>query len=631
MKKGLEQIESPADLKKMNRRELDALAAQIRQFLIESVSKTGGHLASNLGVVELTIALHRVFNLPEDKIVFDVGHQSYVHKILTGRMGQFSTLRQEGGLSGFPKTSESEYDAFNTGHSSTSISAALGLARARDLKGQSYKVVALIGDGALTGGLAYEAINDAGHAENDLIVVLNDNEMSIGKNVGGISEYLSRIRTRPSYFKLKSATETALEKLPFGESIVEFLRRIKDGLKQTFMQQNIFEDLGFTYLGPVDGHDIGRMEKMFEHAKNTKGPVLVHVCTKKGHGYQPAEAKPQTFHGISRFDIASGEVIRDKVTADYSAIFGRHLVRLAKDNEKIVAISPAMASGSGLLPFARSFPKRFFDVGICEAHAVTSAAGLAIGGFIPVVAIYSSFLQRAYDQIIHDVALQNLHVVFCIDRAGVVGDDGETHQGIFDIAFMSQIPNMAVLAPASFYELEHMLKYAVLKHKGPICIRYPRGREQYKGTQVKFVFGKSELISEGGDVTIVAVGNLVRYAAQAAQELLRQGIFAEVVNVRTVVPLDKETILRSVRKTGDVLVLEDGVARGGVGDMVARLLIENGVTANFEGRGYDEFVAQAKVARIHEKYGLDTAAICKWAVQAAEKKRGYQLGKKAQS
>lgn len=628
---GLERADLPADLKKMNRKELNALAAQIRQFLIESVSKTGGHLASNLGVVELTIALHRVFDLPDDKIVFDVGHQSYVHKILTGRKEKFPTLRQEGGLSGFPKTSESEYDAFNTGHSSTSISAALGLARARDLKGQTHKVIALIGDGALTGGLAYEAINDAGHAENDLIVVLNDNEMSISKNVGGISEYLSRIRTRPSYFKMKSATEHVLGKLPFGDAVIDFLRRIKDGLKQTFMQQNIFEDLGFTYLGPVDGHDIDRMVNMLEHAKNTKGPVLVHVCTKKGHGYQPAEAKPQAFHGISRFDIASGEVIREKVTADYSAIFGRHLVRLAKENEKIVAISPAMAPGSGLLPFSRNFPERFFDVGICEAHAVTSAAGLAISGFIPVVAIYSSFLQRAYDQIIHDVAMQNLHVVFCIDRAGVVGDDGETHQGVFDLAFMRQIPNMAVLAPASFYELEHMLKYAVLKHKGPICIRYPRGREQFKGAQVKFTFGKSELVCEGGDVTVVAVGNMVRYAAQAAQELLKKGIFAEVINIRTVVPLDAETILRSARKTGDVLVLEDGVKCGGVGDMVARVLMENGVTANFESRGYDEFIAQAKVARVHEKYGLDTAAVCDWAVRAVQRKRGYQLGKQVQS
>lgn len=627
----LEQADFPAALKKMNRKELEALAAEIRQFLIESVSKTGGHLASNLGVVELTIALHRVFDMPQDKLIFDVGHQSYVHKILTGRKDRFSTLRQEGGLSGFPKTSESEYDAFNTGHSSTSISAALGLARARDLKGQSHKVIALIGDGALTGGLAYEAISDAGHAENDLIVVLNDNEMSISKNVGGISEYLSKIRTRPSYFKLKSATERTLGMLPFGDNLVDLVRRLKDGIKQAFMQQNIFEDLGFTYLGPVDGHDIDRLSNMLAYAKRTKGPVLVHVCTKKGHGYRPAEAKPQAFHGISRFDIASGEVIRQKVTADYSAIFGRHLVRLAKENEKIVAITPAMASGSGLLPFARTFPARFFDVGICESHAVTSAAGLAISGFVPVVAIYSSFLQRAYDQIVHDVAMQNLHVVFCIDRAGVVGDDGETHQGVFDLAFMSQIPNMAVLAPASFFELEHMLKYAVTKHKGPICIRYPRGREQYKGEQAKFAFGKSEVMCEGGDVTIVAVGNMVKYAVDAAHQLLAKGIFSDVINVRTVVPLDAQTILRSACKTGDVLVLEDGVAHGGVGDMVARLLAENGVSAGFESRGYDEFVAQAKVARIHEKYGLDTASICSWAEAAVQKKRGNQLGKKAQS
>lgn len=627
----LERTDLQAELKKMSKAELEALAVQIRKFLIEAVSETGGHLASNLGVVELTIALHRVFDLPSDKVVFDVGHQSYVHKILTGRAKAFSTLRQEGGLSGFPKTSESEYDAFNTGHSSTSISAALGLARARDLKGETNRIIALIGDGALTGGLAYEAMNDAGHAKNDLIVVLNDNEMSVSKNVGGISEYLSRIRTRPSYFKIKSAAEYILGKLPFGSRIIGFLRRIKDGLKKTFMQQNIFEDLGFTYLGPVDGHDMGRMSKMLEHAKNIKGPVLVHVCTKKGHGYRPAETKPQAFHGISRFDIASGEVLREKVTADYSAIFGRHLVRIAKQNDKVVAISPAMAPGSGLLTFARSFPERFFDVGICEAHAVTSAAGLAISGFVPVVAIYSSFLQRAYDQIIHDVAMQNLHVVFCIDRAGVVGDDGETHHGVFDLAFMRQIPGMAILAPSNFYELEHMLKYAVLEHNGPICIRYPRGREQYNGVRQKFVFGKSEVVCHGSDVTVIAVGNMVRYAAQAAQELIGKGVFAEVINVRTVVPLDTQTILRSAQKTGNVLVIEDGIKSGGVGDMIARLLTENRVSAEFESRGYDKFAAHAKMARIHEKYGLDAEAIYKWAKSNVIKKRGLELGKEAQS
>ncbi len=625
----LDEYNFPIDLKAMNADELSALCGKIRAFLIEAVSKTGGHLASNLGVVELTVALHRVFNMPTDKIVFDVGHQSYVHKILSGRKDMFDTLRQENGLSGFPKTQESKYDSFNTGHSSTSVSAALGLARARDLKGQKHKVIALIGDGALTGGLAYEAICDAGNAKNDLIVILNDNEMSVSKNVGGMSEYLSKIRTRPSYFKIKSVTERTLGKVPFGKTISSFLKWFKEGIKQMLMQQNIFEDLGFTYLGPVNGHDIHKVSAMLEYAKNTKGPVLVHVCTKKGHGYKPAETRPQAFHGISRFDTVSGNLLKKKLTADYSAIMGRHLVRIAKENESVVAISPAMTLGSGLKTYARTLPKRFFDVGICEGHAVTSAAGLAISGFVPVVCIYSSFLQRAYDQIVHDVAMQNLHVVFCIDRAGVVGEDGETHQGVFDIAFMRQIPNMSILAPSCFYELEHMLKYAINEHRGPICIRYPRGAMQYTGERFDFSFGKSHIVHEGNDVTIIAVGNLLEAATNAAKQLEQKGVNAEVINLGTIKPLDEETIIKSVKKTNAVLTLEDGIIEGGIGEQIGAILQKNNIDAVVENRGYDKFVAQAKVSSIHQKYGLDDRGIFDWAVSAVEKKRGYNFGEKA--
>lgn len=625
----LDEYNFPIDLKAMNADELSALCGKIRAFLIEAVSKTGGHLASNLGVVELTVALHRVFNMPTDKIVFDVGHQSYVHKILSGRKDMFDTLRQENGLSGFPKTQESKYDSFNTGHSSTSVSAALGLARARDLKGQKHKVIALIGDGALTGGLAYEAICDAGNAKNDLIVILNDNEMSVSKNVGGMSEYLSKIRTRPSYFKIKSVTERTLGKVPFGKTISSFLKWFKEGIKQMLMQQNIFEDLGFTYLGPVNGHDIHKVSAMLEYAKNTKGPVLVHVCTKKGHGYKPAETRPQAFHGISRFDTVSGNLLKKKLTADYSAIMGRHLVRIAKENESVVAISPAMTLGSGLKTYARTLPKRFFDVGICEGHAVTSAAGLAISGFVPVVCIYSSFLQRAYDQIVHDVAMQNLHVVFCIDRAGVVGEDGETHQGVFDIAFMRQIPNMSILAPSCFYELEHMLKHAINEHRGPICIRYPRGAMQYTGERFDFSFGKSHIVHEGNDVTIIAVGNLLEAATNAAKQLEQKGVNAEVINLGTIKPLDEETIIKSVKKTNAVLTLEDGIIEGGIGEQIGAILQKNNIDAIVENRGYDKFVAQAKVSSIHQKYGLDDRGIFDWAVSAVEKKRGYNFGEKA--
>ena len=625
----LERINKPNDIKDIDKKELPMLAEEIRQFLIDKVSVKGGHLASNLGVVELTMALHLCLDFPKDKIVWDVGHQSYTHKILTGRKAGFDELRSYGGMSGFPKRRESQCDSFDTGHSSTSISAGLGIVTANQIKGDGSTVVSVIGDGALTGGLAFEALNNAASINRNFIMILNDNEMSVSKNVGGMSEYLSKIRTRPSYFKIKSVTERTLGKVPFGKTISSFLKWFKEGIKQMLMQQNIFEDLGFTYLGPVNGHDIHKVSAMLEYAKNTKGPVLVHVCTKKGHGYKPAETRPQAFHGISRFDTVSGNLLKKKLTADYSAIMGRHLVRIAKENESVVAISPAMTLGSGLKTYARTLPKRFFDVGICEGHAVTSAAGLAISGFVPVVCIYSSFLQRAYDQIVHDVAMQNLHVVFCIDRAGVVGEDGETHQGVFDIAFMRQIPNMSILAPSCFYELEHMLKYAINEHRGPICIRYPRGAMQYTGERFDFSFGKSHIVHEGNDVTIIAVGNLLEAATNAAKQLEQKGVNAEVINLGTIKPLDEETIIKSVKKTNAVLTLEDGIIEGGIGEQIGAILQKNNIDAIVENRGYDKFVAQAKVSSIHQKYGLDDRGIFDWAVSAVEKKRGYNFGEKA--
>lgn len=625
----LDSIQSPADLRRLDFKQLDVLADEIRRFLIDAVSKTGGHLASNLGVVDLTIALHKVYNTPHDKIIWDVGHQAYVHKILTGRKDKFDTLRQEGGLSGFPKTSESVYDCFNTGHSSTSISAALGFARARDLLGQKHRVIAVIGDGALTGGLAYEALNDAGNAQNDLIVVLNDNEMSIAKNVGGMSEYLSRLRTRPSYFKMKLVTEKTLSKAPHGDILIKIIRRLKTSLRHIFIPYTIFEELGFTYLGPVDGHDIKKTAKMLERAKTVSGPVLIHVYTRKGKGYAPAEDKPQRFHGISRFDVESGEVIcTDAKSDDYSSVFGRHLVGLAEHNPRIVAISPAMPLGSGLLEFARRFPDRFFDVGIAESHAVTLAAGLTINGFVPVVAIYSSFLQRAYDQVLHDVAMQNLHVVLCVDRAGVVGDDGETHQGVFDIAFLNHIPNMALLAPSSFAEFEQMLSYAILEHNGPIAIRYPKGCEQFTQPQDAFEFGRGAVIKEGSDVSIIALGNMLKNAYGAAGILDYHGISAEVVSLRSAKPLDEDLVLSTAKKTGRVLVVEDGALIGGVGSMIASLFQKHGIDAVFDIRGYpDKFISQAKQDKIHRRYGLDESSLAKWALKKCRPKRPAVLVK----
>lgn len=611
----LDKVNYPADVKKLSFSERLTLCREIRSFLVDAVSKTGGHLASNLGVVEISVAVHSIFNMPEDKIVFDVGHQSYVHKILTGRKNLFSTLRQEGGLSGFPKTSESEYDFFNTGHSSTSVSAALGLARARDLSGGKHKVIALIGDGAMTGGLAYEALCDAGNSNTDLIVILNDNTMSVTKNVGGLSEYLSRMRTQPSYVMAKSTIERVVLKLPKGRKIFSAMRKFKNSCKRALLQKNIFEELGFTYLGAIDGNDLKKTEQMLERAKNTKGPVLVHMCTVKGKGYEPAEQKPHSFHGISKFDIDSGDVIRDKIHADYSAIFGRQLIHLARYNKKLAAISPAMILGSGLKSFSRLYPSRTFDVGIAEPHAVTFAAGLAMGGYIPVVCIYSSFLQRAYDQIVHDVAMQNLHVVFAIDRAGVVGADGETHQGVFDISFLNHIPNMSILAPANFEELSLMLDYSVNTHSGPVAIRYPRGRMQCDEKSAPFVFGKADTVYEGNDITIAAAGPVLKYACEAKQLLDNLGISAEIINVRTIKPLDEAALINSIKKTGRILTVEDGELEGGLSSLISGLIVSNNLSATHEKRGYTDFVAQASQESIYAKNGMTADKITETAVK----------------
>ena len=520
MKQLLENINYPDDLKKLNYKQKEKLSEELRKYIIDVVSKTGGHLASNLGIVELTIALHSVLNVPKDKIIWDVGHQTYVHKILTGRKDDIKTLRQTGGIAGFPKISESESDCFNTGHSSTSISIALGMAKARDFKGENSNIVAVIGDGALTGGMALEALNDAGNSKTNITVILNDNEMSISKNVGGISMALSKIRTKKFYTKSNNYIKLVVKKIPvLGNAIIHFVRKIKYSLKQLFFHNMFFEDLGFTYLGPVNGHDIEKMESLIKISNSINGPVLIHVITKKGKGYKPAEENPDKFHATSAFDIDTGEC-KKKKKKDYSYVFGEKLVELAKNNENIVAITASMKDGTGLTKFAKEYQNRFYDVGIAEQHALGFAAGFSASGLIPVVPIYSSFYQRAYDQVIHDICIQNLPVVMCVDRAGIVGNDGETHQGILDLSFFSIIPNLTIMAPKDFEELEQMLEFAI-NLKSPVAIRYPRGEEgkikfkQHDNVEI----GKAEVLQQGKDVTIIAIGKMVDYGMQVANEL----------------------------------------------------------------------------------------------------------------
>ena len=608
----LNNITNPKDLKKLNYEDKKELAEEIRSYIIDVVSKNGGHLASNLGVVELTIALHSIFDTPKDKIIWDVGHQTYVHKILTGRKNQMKTLRKLDGISGFPKTTESEYDCFNTGHSSTSISAALGMARARDILNENYKVIAVIGDGALTGGMAEEALNDAGASNSNIIVVLNDNEMSISKNVGGISLLLGKMRTKNIYTKANEKVRIRMGNIPkVGNKIVKLTSRIKNSIKQIFISKMYFEDIGYTYLGPVDGNDIEAVEEILEQSKKCKGPVLVHVVTKKGKGYKPAEKNPSKFHGTAPFDKKTGEVLKVK-SKDYSKVFGEKLVEIAKNDNRIVAITAAMADGTGLSEFKKKYPKRFFDVGIAEQHAIGMAAGMAKSGLIPVVPIYSSFYQRAYDQVIHDVCMQNLHVIMCADRAGIVGNDGETHQGLLDMASFSIVPNMTIMAPKDFKEFEQMIDFAV-NFNGPILIRYPRGGEgnlKLKCNE-KIVLGESELLKEGSDVTIIAIGKMVEKAVEVADEFSKIGVDAEIINARFIKPFDENKIIESIEKTKNVITIEDGFIKGGLATTVNELIAKNGIIdVNIENCGYDdEFVKQGSVQELEQINGLDCNSI----------------------
>lgn len=604
----LKQINSPGDIHGLSYPQLNELAGEIRRMIIKTVSKNGGHLAPSLGVVELTLGLYKALNSPPDKIIWDVGHQGYAHKIITGRREEFSTLRQLGGISGFLRPGESPYDVFGTGHSSTSISAALGMAVARDLKGDKYKIAAVIGDGAMTGGMAFEALNNAGHLKKDLIVVLNDNEMSIAQNVGAMSGYLARLRTDPMYTRGKEELEQLMKKIPVGSALLRLGLRLRDSLKYLVVPGMIFEEMGFIYLGPVDGHDIKQIAGVLQRARTLKGPVLIHVLTKKGKGYKPAEVNPGRFHGVGPFDQTSGEVIKNISIPSYTDIFGRTMIKLARRDESIVAITAAMASGTGLTNFARLYPKRFFDVGIAEQHAVTMAAGMAAGGYRPVVAVYSTFLQRAFDQILHDVCLQKLPVTFAIDRAGIVGEDGATHNGLFDFAYLRPIPNMVVMAPKDENELQHMLATAV-KHPGPAAVRYPRGAgagcaldEDLKTIPI----GRAEVLKKGSNVTLLAVGSTVRLAVEAAGVLEGRGIDAAVINARFVKPLDEECIIHYAKHTRVMFILEEHVLHGGFGSAVLELLSSRGLKdIRVHCLGIpDVFVEHGSPAQLRDKYGL---------------------------
>ena len=611
----LDKINSPADVKKLSDEQLKQLAAEIRQLLIKVISHTGGHLAPNLGVVELTLALHKVFTTPQDKLVFDVGHQAYIHKIITGRREQFPTLRQYGGLSGFPNRCESEHDAFGTGHSSTSISAALGMAAARDLQGEDYNVVAIIGDGSMTGGMAFEALNNAGTLHKKMVVVLNDNEMSISKNVGAMSDYLYHLRTGETYNKIKNDIEGWLKNMEFGTDVLKAIRRLKGSVKYLMVPTSIFEELGFTYLGPVDGRDIHGLIEVLQAAKKIDGPVMVHVLTKKGKGYKPAEESPNKFHGTGPFEIATGKKITNPAAPiSYTEVFGKTITELADSDKKIVGLTAAMPDGTGLNIFAQAHPDRFFDVGIAEQHAVTAAAGMAAAGMKPVTAIYSTFMQRAYDSILHDICMQKLHVTMCLDRAGLVGDDGYTHHGVFDYAYLRSIPNMTIMAPKDENELRHMLKTA-LSFNGPISVRYPRG----SGVGVDITepmhelpIGKAEVLREGTELCFWAIGSMVQSAAQAADKLKKQGIDAGVVNIRFAKPLDKELLIEHAKRYGKIVTLEEGVLAGGVGSEVLEILDDAGLLQQCAVLRLgipDEFVTHGDKRLLFRDLGLDTDAI----------------------
>mgnify|MGYP004527292145 FL=1 len=608
----LEKIRKPNDIHKIPLADFEPLAEEIRDFLIQSVSRTGGHLASNLGVVELTLALHNVLDFPEDKLIWDVGHQAYTHKILTGRKDEFSNLRKEGGLSGFPKRSESDCDSYDAGHSSNSISAGLGYVRARDILGQKHHVVSVIGDGALTGGMAYEALNNAAELKTNFIIIINDNNMSISRNVGGMSTYLSALRTAEAYTGMKMGVTKTLKKVPkVGTAMVDTMRKTKSSIKQLFIPGMLFENMGLTYLGPVDGHNMRQMMKLFNEAKRVEGPVVVHVLTQKGKGYGPASAHPDRFHGTGPFDIQTGKALQKKTASSYTDIFSEKMLSLGEKNKKLVAITAAMPDGTGLVGFSKKFPDRFFDVGIAEEHAVSFAAGLALGGLIPVVAIYSSFLQRAVDQILHDVCMQNLHVIFAIDRAGLVGADGETHQGCFDLSYLSMMPNMTVLAPKNDRELEEMLEFAV-SHQGPVAIRYPRGNA-YQGLrehQEPIVYGRSEILAKGQKIAVLGVGSMLPSCEKVCQGLREDGYEPTLVNARFVKPLDVELLDQLAKDHSLFVTVEENVKSGGYGEHVSAYMEACHPEAHvLSATVWDRFVPQGNVESLRAKIGLGVADI----------------------
>ena len=608
----LEQIKGPEELKALPPEDLKTLAQEIRDFLIEKISHTGGHLASNLGVVELTIALHTTFNLPQDKVIWDVGHQSYTHKILTGRMADFDELRQYGGLSGFPKRKESPYDSFDTGHSSTSISAGLGIALGRDLKGLDYKVVSVIGDGALTGGMAYEALNNAARMKRNFIIVLNDNKMSISENVGGMSRYLNGLRTGSGYNDLKKNVADALDRIPVvGSVMIDKIKRTKNSIKQLFIPGMLFENMGITYLGPVDGHNIPAMCKVFREAQKLDHSVLVHVITKKGKGYRPAEKNPSQFHGVGPFDVETGKPLSKQQYPSYTDVFSRKICHLGEQYPNLVAVTAAMPDGTGLTAFGKKFPYRFFDVGIAEAHAVTSAAGMAAAGLRPVVAVYSSFLQRGFDQILHDVCIQNLPVLFAVDRAGLVGSDGETHQGIFDYSYLTCIPNMSVMSPKNLWELRAMLEFA-MEYNGPLAIRYPRG-EAYRGLKEfrqPIAYGKGEMLYEEKDIALLAVGSMVSTGEHVREKLKKEGYSCSLANGRFVKPVDTELIAHLAGNHSLIVTLEENVLQGGYGLAVTAYIHEHFPHIKVLNVALpDAYVEHGNVSILREGLGIDSDSI----------------------
>lgn len=608
----LDKINGPDDVKKLNETELRELAEEIRSFLIEKISHTGGHLASNLGVVELTIALYLAFDLPKDKIIWDVGHQSYTHKILSGRKDDFDGLRQYGGLSGFPKRKESPFDAFDTGHSSTSISAGLGMAQGRDVLGEEYSIVSVIGDGALTGGMAYEALNNAARLKKNFIIVLNDNKMSISENVGGISRYLSNLRADEGYNLLKKNVAGTLAKVPMiGNDLVDTLLRTKNSIKQFLIPGMWFENMGITYLGPVDGHDVKGLAKIFSEAKKINHAVLIHVMTKKGKGYRPAERNPSSFHGVEPFDIETGKPLGQKLYPSYTDVFSREICKIAETNEKLVAVTAAMPDGTGLKRFSRLYPQRFFDVGIAEEHAVTSAAGMAAAGLKPVVVVYSSFLQRAYDQIVHDVCIQNLPVLFCVDRAGLVGSDGETHQGIFDLTYLSSIPNMSVIAPKNLWELREMLQFAV-DYEGPMAIRYPRG-QAYRGLKeflAPVEYKKSEILYDEDSIALLAVGSMVSTAEHIRTKLKEEGHSCTLVNGRFIKPVDTDVVDYLARNHRCIVTLEENVLRGGYGERITDYIQKHYPAIRVVNIALpDAYVEHGNVSKLRSDLGIDSDSI----------------------